>query len=231
MRFPTRLSLAILCAAAISVAAPAPAGVIERDFIPGSGDGLLTYDDVNQREWLDVTVFAGEWGSRDEWNRVWTTPGYDFTQLFPELAPGGIYEDFTLATGDDAIALAESGGIDTTTHDFETNDAAVANMIDLLGVTHSTSQDPITLKCAGVTEDFQIRQGFGQYRVFAGFTHKQPTFPGGGMAVLTVGIFPSTGDAVGLMLYRNVIPEPASVFMLGFGSCVVLLIQRRQVLG
>ena len=63
MRFPTRLSLAILCAAAtvVTTPTPAPAGVFERAFVAGSGDGLLTYDDVNQREWLDVTVFAGQW--------------------------------------------------------------------------------------------------------------------------------------------------------------------------
>ncbi|MEO0530943.1 MAG: hypothetical protein AAF266_10275, partial [Planctomycetota bacterium] len=36
----------------------ANAGVVSRDLFE-PGDGLLTYDDVNQRKWLDFTVTAG----------------------------------------------------------------------------------------------------------------------------------------------------------------------------
>ncbi|QDT70151.1 hypothetical protein MalM25_30960 [Planctomycetes bacterium MalM25] len=38
---------------------PATAGVVSRDLFE-PGDGLLTYDDVNQREWLDFSVTESE---------------------------------------------------------------------------------------------------------------------------------------------------------------------------
>lgn len=43
---------------AICFADTATAGVVSRDLFE-PGDGLLTYDDVNQREWLDFSVTAG----------------------------------------------------------------------------------------------------------------------------------------------------------------------------
>ena len=94
--------------------------MFERDLVPGSGDGLLTFDDVNQREWLDLTE--------------------SILVNFPdgavnELEPGGVFEDFTWATAEDVRSLAESGGIDTTTLDFSTNQSNGLLLLHLLGVT------------------------------------------------------------------------------------------------
>jgi hypothetical protein len=78
------------------------AAVFERDW-KAPGDGLLTYDDVNRREWLDL--------SQSELSQF----PYPFLEpALAELTPGGRFEGFQWATGDDVIALAESAGIDTT---------------------------------------------------------------------------------------------------------------------
>jgi hypothetical protein len=49
-----RTLLCLLTWFAVSVGQPARGAVFERDW-QTPGDGLLTYDDVNRREWLDVT--------------------------------------------------------------------------------------------------------------------------------------------------------------------------------
>ena len=87
-----KLLFGILCLSLLS--RPVCADVFERDLVPGSGDGLLTFDDVNQREWLDLTE--------------------SILVNFPdgavnELEPGGVFEDFTWATAEDVRSLAESG--------------------------------------------------------------------------------------------------------------------------
>ena len=43
--------------ALVLAAVQSQAAVFERDWL-APGDGLLTYDDVNKREWLDLSVSA-----------------------------------------------------------------------------------------------------------------------------------------------------------------------------
>jgi len=77
----------------------ATAAVFERDWNV-EGDGLLTYDDVNQREWLDVpeTVLANYPAGLDG--------------VLEELQTGERLAGFTWATRADVSALAESAGIE-----------------------------------------------------------------------------------------------------------------------
>ena len=74
---------------------PLHAGVVEHDFL-ALGDGLLTYDDVNQREWLDLTE----------------TIDWSLDSLLESLSANGPLEDFTLATKEDAAGLAASAGVE-----------------------------------------------------------------------------------------------------------------------
>jgi hypothetical protein len=113
-----------------SLAAVSTAAVIERDW-KTPGDGLLTYDDVNQREWLDLSVtnllqFDGS-NAEERYGSV-----------ISETMTGGSFAGFTVADAPRVIALALSAGIDVGTVDFETNEAPITNLTALLSVTHFT---------------------------------------------------------------------------------------------
>lgn len=103
------------------------AGVSERDW-KTPGDGLLTYDDENQREWLDLTQ-----------TQLFQFPGTTledrYQAVLAETIPGGMFHGFTPAVANDALALAQSAGIDTTTLDFDTNQAAANLLIDVVAPT------------------------------------------------------------------------------------------------
>jgi hypothetical protein len=79
----------------------ADAAIFQRDW-KAPGDGLLTYDDVNQRVWLDVTE-----------SQLSKFPEPRLDNALAELAPGGMFNGFTFAKRNDVFALAQSAGIDT----------------------------------------------------------------------------------------------------------------------
>jgi len=56
---------------------------------------LLTYDDVNQKEWLDLTE----------------TTDFTLQELTNALSPGGPFSGFSIATSNEVYALAESAGV------------------------------------------------------------------------------------------------------------------------
>ena len=194
-----RLTLAIVLLCAGVLAAPVCADVFERDLVPGSGDGLLTFDDVNQREWLDLTqTFTAEF------------PG-GFGGVLDELAPGGIYAGFQTASRADVIALAESAGIDTTTLDPETNLAATENLIALLEMP--------SIAAAGFTNEISPEDGDLFVSVFYGSS--SPRTPVAGLFFGTRSSSPGViGDRLirvtGVMLYRE-IPEPNAVVLICTG--------------
>lgn len=76
---------------ALVFADAATAGVVSRDLFE-PGDGLLTYDDVNQREWLDFSVMMGQ--------------SSEF--VGERIGVGGRLFGFHLATANDVGALARS---------------------------------------------------------------------------------------------------------------------------
>jgi hypothetical protein len=61
---------------------PTWAGVVSRDLLE-PGDGLLTYDDSNHREWLDFSVAAN----------------LNMNEMYAQTAAGGSLAGFHLATG------------------------------------------------------------------------------------------------------------------------------------
>ncbi|MCA9232407.1 MAG: hypothetical protein KDA57_17290 [Planctomycetales bacterium] len=76
------------------LALPLRAAVIESDFL-APGDGLLTYDDVHHREWLDLTQ----------------TSLNSLIVIQTAMLPGGLYEGFSFATLKDVEELALSAGV------------------------------------------------------------------------------------------------------------------------
>ena len=112
-------------ASAFVVSGVAHGGVSERDW-KTTGDGLLTYDDINQREWLDLTQsIVLDIGQTDS---VGNFSFHYQRDVLDELESGGRFEGFQAASFPDVIVLAGSAGIDTNTTDFDTNGLAVGNL-------------------------------------------------------------------------------------------------------
>jgi hypothetical protein len=165
----------------------ADAEVFERDWRVG-GDGLLTYDDVNRREWLDVPV-----------SLLSQFPEPHYENAVAELVPGGLFDGFTLAVRADVVALAESAGIDTTTTVVAINGAPTRKLIDLLGPTlgsfriHAFLADfsPFELPVVSI---FDVQSNTAGLRI--GGTDDFLRFSNSG-----------------LMLYRQAIPEPSALLL------------------
>lgn len=116
--------LPVIALLAIS-AAPVQADVVSRDW-KTPGDGLLTYDDINQREWLDLT-------GTQLFKFPVTTLREQYQAVLAEIEPGGTFEEFIVASAVDVFGLADSAGIDTSTLDFSVNGIAAYELISLLG--------------------------------------------------------------------------------------------------
>jgi hypothetical protein len=205
--FGALLALLLLFAANQSNAA-----VVERDW-KTPGDGLLMYDDVNRREWLDLSEsllskFSG------------TTLEDRYQDAITELAPGGVFEGFTVAKIGDSTALAVSAGIDTSTTVFAANQAATTALIGLLDPTYMVNRT--TSSQAFLDE---IAQGQFTLRVASVFIVRTPTLFDNGTAGLlyVTGFEPETPSLFGLMLYRNM-PEPSSTVLVV--NCVGVFIAR-----
>jgi hypothetical protein len=195
------------------------AAVFERDWT-SSGDGLLTFDDVNQREWLDLSVsrlnqFSGA-RLEDRYQNAIT-----------EIAPGGLFQGFMVGKRVDVVELAESAGVNTTTEDFGTNQAAVSKLIDLIGPTLSFRSE--ALFSLGFLDEPLM--GFSN-RLHSRLALVAPAGNFGGRASLDF-FTPMDSDVTapsvyGIMLFRQV-PEPStSTFALTSIFCLFhILIGRR----
>ncbi len=122
-----RLLLLIAALLAETVSGSALAAVTSRDW-KTPGDGLLTYDDVNRREWLDLSVTS-----------LRQFPGANreaqLQYVLNQKLPGGTFEGFTFAKPADIDALALSARIATAILDFAVNEAPTRALTNLLGVT------------------------------------------------------------------------------------------------
>jgi hypothetical protein len=201
--------------------APVSAGVFERDW-KTPGDGLLTYDDVNQREWLDLTV-----SDISQFPFPTQAPNPFIAQVenaIAETQPGGLFDGFTLAGAADVKALALSAGVDIGSFDFSVNNAATRQLAELLGPTFSRPREN-SLFAVGWLADFFSPSGIsvcpcrGQADLAV-----NPGIPASGSA----GLYFSAGDDLaapqyhpGLMLYRIAVPE-ASTFCFATVACTIL---------
>jgi hypothetical protein len=124
-----RVFLFWLASAAALVLSPfaTQAAVFSHDW-KTPGDGLLTYDDLNQREWLDLTV-----------TRLAPYPGITFEEkyqaLLSELASTGSLDGFNIAQKSDLTALAISAGINVASlDDFAHNSSPAIQLMELVGI-------------------------------------------------------------------------------------------------
>jgi len=191
------LLFASLTTMLVSAAHPADAAVFERDW-QTPGDGLLTYDDVNQREWLDLSV-----------SRLDQFPEARLENAVAEIAPGGLFEGFTWAKRDDVTALAQSAGIDTSTTDGAINQSAVSDVISLLGVTY---QNFSSTRSVGYVEDTALGYPNGHLAIQFYIRHLVGR---AGLAVASTDIL----EGAGLMLYRAV-PEPGAGVLMVLWICL-----------
>lgn len=191
------------------------AAVFERDWEDAPpGNGLLTYDDVNQREWLDVTetILADFRGDCDTFECI-------YQNVLAETAPGGMFPGFLPATGDDVIALAQSAGIDTSTLDFATNEVAASELVALLGPTVTSSAgSAITALTQEINPATNVRvpANISVSPSGAGLTLPS-NFPGDGGATRFVGVF----------LHRKAIPEPSSCVVTGLLTVACFCLRKR----
>ncbi|MCC6491620.1 MAG: hypothetical protein IT424_01215 [Pirellulales bacterium] len=180
--------------------APAHAAVMSRDW-KTPGDGLLTYDDVNKREWLDLshTALSSQFPGADASPYVTRENRYHF--VVGETYPEGLFAGFTVAKSADVVALAGSAGIDVSVTGTLNETAALA-LANLLSFTVESDGEGV-LAIGLLDEPPSDRNPFplirpaaeiGRFGLGISEGHFQyPTPPG-------------------VMLYRNV-PEP-SVFTL-----------------
>jgi hypothetical protein len=104
-----RALLALLITFACVGSQAVPAAVLSRDWkMPG--DGLLTYDDVNQREWLDLseTLLTDQFPGSDPSPLIAREMRYQF--VVSQTASGGLFEGFSVAKSTDVIQFAQSAG-------------------------------------------------------------------------------------------------------------------------
>ena len=201
---------------ALSVPAASSAGLIERD-LWGSGDGLITFDSVNRREWLDLP----------------TTLDTTVSEVQIEMEPGGRFEGFQFATRDDVLQLADAAGVPLRDSNeiFATPNARSA--IELLDwMVYATGGalgdskwtygqvafDPNTTPPALDDTNFYI---FSTFRNSPQYGHPQSGGGGDFGYAYFDGPFWSSAGPVGgygdlgpFWLYREAIPEPNSASLL-----------------
>jgi hypothetical protein len=173
---------------------PLRAAVVERDW-KTDGDGLLTYDTVNRREWLDLSQ-----------SRLDQFPEPRLENALAEIGPGGMFEGFTFAELADVIALAQSAGINTAHRNFAINEQGTANLIELLSI---TLQSSLSVSSIGF-----INEPSGTPHTEARF-YVDDFSAWGEDATAGLYFYPGSDflvPSVGLMLYRPV-PEPSSALL------------------
>jgi hypothetical protein len=197
-------------------AAGSRAEVFERDW-KTPGDRLLTYDDVGQREWLDLSV-----------SLLTQFPGANiedrYQNALAELEPNGQFFGFAVAQAIDVIQLAESSGINTMTSDFQINQLATNQLIDKLGVT-TESTDGVFRASVGYLDEISPPPPPGlrlaaEFRVFFGSGFDAGLSLSGGSDSIRQ-------TTTGIMLYRAV-PEPSAFLMLISTAISISSMQRNR---
>jgi hypothetical protein len=201
-RFPVLSFVVLLVTATVS-----GASVFERDW-KTPGDGLLTYDDVNNREWLDLSE-----------SLVFQFPGATlearYQSVVAETLPGGLFDGFAVASRAEVILLAQSAGIAVETDDFATNAGPVGQMIDLLSATLEFSGGH--LRSYGFIDEVSYSPSGVPFRFATIFRVDPRTPPLRSRADLSFSINDDFIGVSGVLLYRA-IPEPDAWMLFGCGA-------------
>jgi hypothetical protein len=197
---------------------PAAAAVISRDW-KTPGDGLLTYDDANQREWLDLTesrlsMFQG------------ATLEQRFQNAVSQLAPGNIFAGFAVATSRDLTTFANSAGIDASTSDFGENSAPISTLIALVSSTVANPA-PGTDFSIGLLNELRTSPTSGR---LMGQFYAIPSSGRNGEAGLlfSTEIEPFQTSGFGVWMFREV-PEPRSL-SIAIPLAILFIARRVQML-
>jgi hypothetical protein len=188
----------LIIALALWPALTADAAVISRDW-KTPGDGLLTYDTVNRREWLDLsqTVLNSQFPGTDREAK------YEY--VVGQTGPGGLFEGLTVAKVEDATALAQSAGVDTSTLSYDVNANTTTALIQLLSV---TALFP-TRNSAGLLDELNSSMTARKRAVFFIDARSQAGLAFGSEIDLLQ--FPPPG----VFLFRQV-PEPRRIILAAF---------------
>ncbi len=197
------------------------AAIFERDFLE-PGDGLLTYDDVNRREWLDLTY----------------TSGVSLKGIQSLMTTNGIFEQFEFATLEDIEPFASSAGVvwqsqGVAAHSEQTYKNAI-DLHDLLGNVYSfrVDFDNIVAGTSGFLARYSSHgqvaksttngelsfDGTNVYVTYIEFPASATVLVNGGpYGVITsespIGDIAATGNTGPFWLYREAVPEPATLGM------------------
>lgn len=203
---PPRCALPLYLAlfAAVNCAPDCRGAVVERDWL-APGDGLLTLDTVNQREWLDIPVSVLNQFHPSDLDLA-------VPLALQELQPGGRFEGFQFATRDDVEGLLFSAGIDATLTDrsIDTDVPAMIALRELLG-----TENELFSTSSGVINELSPESPFpwiyDYVAVFLQVNLFDVGHPGG-----TRALFYAPGgdgyntDSTGVLLWREV-PEPSGL--------------------
>ncbi|QDU54435.1 hypothetical protein [Aeoliella mucimassa] len=204
----------------LAVCSLASAAVTERDWL-APGDGLLTFDDIHHREWLDLTesltIDLGKRAPDDSFS-------FDYERdLLAELEPGGRLEGFTAATTEDILSLAMSAGVDTSTSEFATNAVPVGGLMGLLGPTYARGEPIGSIGSSaylfGLSSTLSLEPTSLDDRLLANLMYNYSPSPSdSSQAQLVFGYASelSRSDTTGMWLYRNTqaVPECSSLSLL-----------------
>jgi hypothetical protein len=198
------------CSALIAVTGSTSAAIVSRDYL-AAGDGLLTYDTVNHREWLDIAA----------------TPQVRYSQLEGHVTLEemlNLFDGFTRAGMSDAEELAISAGLSPDVMGFHPtrnpNAAEVQSAINLVQAIcgeSCQSGDSRWLVSANVghisiyhTQTFEIQA----------WASSSPGFPEAGVGVYSFHVsstiegpdwymdFLKSLPVGPVWLYRDAVPEP-----------------------
>ena len=210
----------VLCASLIAtLPQTSQSAVFERDW-KTPGDGLLTYDDVNGREWLDLSETLLEKFSGNPGNSIFDTED-EYQNVIAELAPRGLFEGFDVAKSAGLIAFAQSAGIDTAAFDLPTNEKATQKLISLLGESFSVTGISLAI---GYLDQFNLPPPARcPCRVGSLFSVDEANDIAG--LAITSSTDHLRVPRTSVMLYRS-IPEPSSAVIAGWGIAVCLLSPR-----